>query len=103
MPGAVPLAVRAERSEHLRQLSHKKKHAFASRFVGSTRTVIWEETPRKIVGDVGMMSGLTENYLRVLAPYDPLLVNELTPTLLDSVTADAEMRGEVVVAELVHA
>jgi threonylcarbamoyladenosine tRNA methylthiotransferase MtaB len=98
MPGAVPLAVRAERSEHLRQLSHKKKHAFASRSVGTTRTVLWEETPKH-----GLMSGLTENYLRVLAPYDPLLVNELTPTLLQTVTPDAEMKGEVVVAELVHA
>jgi hypothetical protein len=49
------------------------------------------------------MSGLTEHYLRVLAPYDPLLVNELTPTLLEAVTPDGELRGEVVVEELVHA
>jgi hypothetical protein len=41
--------------------------------------------------------------LRVLAPYDPLLVNELTSTLLEAVTPEGELRGEVLVAEPAHA
>ena len=99
LPGAVAPAVRAERSEHLRQLSHKKKHAFARRYVGQTRPVLWEEAPKG-----GFMSGLTDNYLRVQAPYDPLLVNEIVPTLLEAVTDDGELRGEpVLAAELLHA
>jgi len=99
MPGAVPPALRAERSEHLRQLSHKKKHAFARRYVDQVRTVLWEETPKG-----GRMSGLTDHYLRVYAPYDPLLVNELVPTRLEAVTDDAELMGEPVLQpELLHA
>ena len=56
----------------LRILSEKKKRAFYEENLGKTYTVLFE-------GDVedGKMHGFTENYIRVSAKYDPLLINEL--------------------------
>ena len=42
------------------------------------------------------MHGFTENYVRVVAKYDPLLINEILPVYLTTVNADGLME----VAEL---
>ncbi|HWA32477.1 MAG TPA: MiaB/RimO family radical SAM methylthiotransferase, partial [Cyclobacteriaceae bacterium] len=71
MSGAIPMKERAERSKMLHILSDKKRRAFYEDNVGSTRTVLFEND----IED-GMMHGFTENYVRVSATYDPLLINE---------------------------
>lgn len=72
MDGTVPIKERNRRSKMLRILSEKKKRQFYESQLGTTRTVLFEDD----VED-GMMHGFTENYVRVAAKYDPLLVNEL--------------------------
>ena len=72
MEGAVPMKERNRRSKMLRILSEKKKRQFYESQLGTTRTVLFEDD----VED-GMMHGFTENYVRVAAKYDPLLINEL--------------------------
>lgn len=72
MEGAVPMKERTRRSKMLRILSEKKKRKFYESQLGTTRTVLFEDD----VED-GMMHGFTENYVRVTAKYDPLLINEL--------------------------
>ena len=72
MEGVVPLKERQQRSKMLRGLSEKKKRQFYEENIGRTATVLFEDD----VED-GMMHGFTENYVRVTAKYDPLLINEL--------------------------
>jgi len=72
MDNAVPMKVRNERSKMLRILSEKKKRQFYEENIGKTFTVLFEEDIEN-----GMMHGFTENYIRVSAKYDPILINEL--------------------------
>lgn len=89
MEGTVPPAVRSERSKMLRILSEKKRRAFYEENVGRTATVLFEED----IED-GRMHGFTENYIRVSASYDPLLINELKQVTLVEVNAQGKMEVE---------
>jgi threonylcarbamoyladenosine tRNA methylthiotransferase MtaB len=60
MPDAVPIHVRRERSNVLRNLSLKKKAAHYSRHIGERRKVLFENTD-----DSNSVSGFTDNYIRV--------------------------------------
>ncbi len=82
----VPGSVRAERSKMLHILSDKKRRAFYELQVGRAATVLFEED----IAD-GQMQGFTENYVRVVATYDPLLINELKPVQLTGLTPDGFM------------
>lgn len=82
----VPGSVRAERSKMLHILSDKKRRAFYESQVGRAATVLFEED----IAD-GQMQGFTENYVRVVATYDPLLINELKPVQLTGLTPDGFM------------
>ncbi|GAB3276141.1 tRNA (N(6)-L-threonylcarbamoyladenosine(37)-C(2))-methylthiotransferase MtaB [Larkinella harenae] len=73
----VPSAQRAERSKMLHILSEKKKRFFYEQQVGQPATVLFEEDVEN-----GQMLGFTENYVRVTAQYDPLLINETKRVLL---------------------
>jgi threonylcarbamoyladenosine tRNA methylthiotransferase MtaB len=70
LAGTVGYAERKKRNKMLRILSEKKKVDFYRRNSGRDVTVIFEEENRD-----GLMSGYTENYLRIHRPYDPSLVN----------------------------
>ncbi|WP_461147024.1 tRNA (N(6)-L-threonylcarbamoyladenosine(37)-C(2))-methylthiotransferase MtaB [Spirosoma pulveris] len=78
----VPGPIRAERSKMLHILSDKKRRAFYDTQVGRDATVLFEED----VAD-GLMQGFTENYVRVVAKYDPLLINETLVVHLSAVNA----------------
>lgn len=71
LDGVVPMKERNQRSKMLRSLSEKKRRKFYEDNLGKQYTVLFEED----VED-GMMHGFTENYIRVAARYDPVLVNE---------------------------
>ena len=96
MPDAVPLPVRRERSTMLRTLSEKKRRQFYEENVGRTATVLFEEAE----GD--RMHGFTENYVRVSARYDPLLVNELKEVKLQEVNEYGTMEVEEAPEYVVH-
>jgi threonylcarbamoyladenosine tRNA methylthiotransferase MtaB len=72
MENTVPQHKRAERSKMLHILSDKKRRNFYEENIGSTSTVLFENDVEN-----GMMHGFTENYIRVSAKYDPILINEL--------------------------
>lgn len=78
--GVVPLRVRNERSKMLRILSEKKRRDFYQQNLDSTFRVLFEED----VED-GKMHGFTENYIRVAAKYDPLLLNETKTVTLQEI------------------
>lgn len=69
---SVPTQKRNERSKMLHILSEKKRRYFYEQNIGRTATVLFEQDIQD-----GKMEGFTENYVRVVAKYDPLLINEL--------------------------
>lgn len=60
----------AERSKMLHILSDKKRRLFNEMQIGKTKSVLFEDDIAN-----GQMHGWTENYVRVKAKFDPLLVN----------------------------
>jgi len=86
MNDVVPSKIRNERSKMLRSLSEKKKRFFYENHVGKSATVLFEND----IED-GMMQGFTENYIRVTAKYDPLLINELKQVQLHRVNENGLM------------
>jgi threonylcarbamoyladenosine tRNA methylthiotransferase MtaB len=80
LEGVVPMKKRNERSKMLRILSEKKRRKFYEENLGETFTVLFEEDVEN-----GMMHGFTENYIRVAAKYDPILINELKQVTMDEI------------------
>lgn len=95
MDGIVPMKKRNERSKMLRILSEKKRRKFYEENLGKTYTVLFEEDVEN-----GQMHGFTENYIRVAAKYDPLLINELKTVTLTSINERGNV--EVIEPEMVY-
>jgi threonylcarbamoyladenosine tRNA methylthiotransferase MtaB len=93
MTGSVPGSQRADRSKMLHTLSDKKRRKFYEENVGREASVLFENDIES-----GMMHGFTENYVRVTAKYDPVLINELKRVRLTSINA----KGLMEVEELEH-
>ena len=70
IPYIVPQNERKRRSTILHTLSEQKLKAFYDSQKGKTATILWEATKRN-----DLMSGFTENYVRVEAPYRKEMVN----------------------------
>jgi threonylcarbamoyladenosine tRNA methylthiotransferase MtaB len=81
----------------LHVLSDKKRRHFYEGQVGRTATVLFEDD----VAD-GLMHGFTENYVRVAARYDPVLINELKKVRLAGVTPKGLMEVEEIEREEVR-
>ncbi|MEE4271957.1 MAG: tRNA (N(6)-L-threonylcarbamoyladenosine(37)-C(2))-methylthiotransferase MtaB [Thermoanaerobaculales bacterium] len=81
MPDQIPGPVAQERSRRLHELGTRLMDAFHSRFIGRREDVLWEEA--EDLGAVRRWSGLTGNYIRVMAEADPALDLENTVTPVD--------------------
>ncbi len=98
MPHSVPIAERHERSKMLHILSEKKRRAFYERNIGHEGTVIFENDV-----EGGRMHGFTENYIRVSAKYDPMLINECRNVVLNGISDKGLMEAsEASPAVLTH-
>lgn len=91
LPGSVNGSDRADRSKSLHILSDKKRRKFYEENLGSSSRVLFENDVEN-----GRMHGFTENYIRVTAKYDPILINELKDVQLISINE----AGHVEVGEL---
>jgi len=89
MDGVVLMNVRNKRSKMLRGLSVKKRRAFYESQLGTTRTVLFESENKE-----GYISGFTENYVKVKAPWNPELVNTLHEVTLTKIDDDGMVRFE---------
>ena len=76
--GRAPTALKTL-SRVLRQLSEKKMKAFANQFEGTTRPVLYES----VLPD-GRVSGLTDNYIRVVTDSPQAVTGVIRPTRLGS-------------------
>jgi len=81
---------KTERSKMLHILSDKKKRAFYESQVGLKGFALFEEST-----ETGLMEGFTENYIRVSAPYDPLLINTIQPVRYKSIEENGLMKSDV--------
>lgn len=95
MENVVPKNVRAKRSKMLRGLSVKKRRAFYESQLGSTRTVLFESENKE-----GYITGFTENYVKVKAPWNPELVNTLHTIQLTEIDEDGLVRFDFVKTEV---
>ncbi len=91
MTDVVPRRERHERSRMLHILSDKKRRAFYEENIHSEHTVLFEND----IED-GMMHGFTENYIRVSARFDPLLINELIKIMITGING----KGHALVDEV---
>lgn len=70
----VPQAERERRSKILHKISDGKLAAFYDANKGQNATVLWE-SKRVTNGQSALMSGFTENYIKVSCPYDKSKIN----------------------------
>jgi threonylcarbamoyladenosine tRNA methylthiotransferase MtaB len=89
-PDQVHPAAKKERSQRLRALGQAKKEAFARRFIGRRLAVLLEGKRAKTTQ---LLSGLTENYMRVHVDAPEAFVNQLVPVRLVGFAGD-EVLGE---------
>lgn len=95
MENSVNPKERAERSKMLHILSEKKRRKFYENHANREFTVLFENDIEN-----GMMHGFTENYIRVTAKYDPILINELKKVKLISINEQGLMEAEDAVSEI---
>ncbi|MEO1514597.1 MAG: tRNA (N(6)-L-threonylcarbamoyladenosine(37)-C(2))-methylthiotransferase MtaB [Bacteroidota bacterium] len=80
MEEVVPLQERRRRNEMLRILSEKKRRDFYERFLGQERLVLFEKSKEK-----GMMTGFTDNYVKIQMPLVEAMINQLAKVKLDAI------------------
>ena len=83
--------LKAERSKMLHILSDKKRRAFYESQAGLKGQVLFEESAVP-----GTMEGFSENYVRVVVPFDPLQINTIQEVRYKAVNENGEMSGVVI-------
>ena len=87
MNEVVSSASRNKRSKMLRALSVKKRRAFYESQLGKTHTVLFEGENKE-----GYITGFTENYVKVRAPWNPKLINTLHQVELERIDESGYVR-----------
>ncbi len=82
MPNIVPMQERRRRNEMLTILSEKKRRYFYEQHLGETRSVLFEQHK-----DKQLLSGFTDNYVKIEMPYQEGLLNTIAPVHLDAINA----------------
>ncbi|MEO5905512.1 MAG: MiaB/RimO family radical SAM methylthiotransferase, partial [Saprospiraceae bacterium] len=86
MPDVVPVSVRKERSNILRNLSAKKKSQHYQKHIGENRKVLFEKGP-----DEKYLSGFTDNYIRIMLKASASQVNTIQQVELQQMIS---LKGE---------
>ncbi len=87
MGSPVPMEERRRRNQMLTILSEKKRRHFYEQHLGQTRPVLFEQH-----ANPQLMSGFTDNYIKIEAPMDERLLNTIAPVHLSSLTADGQVQ-----------
>ena len=91
MANIVEVGERRRRNEMLRILSEKKKRYFYNQFAGQEREVLFEAHK-----DKSLMSGFTDNYVKIETALDPALINQFAKVKLFDVNDDLCMNAEII-------
>ncbi len=92
MEAAVPMEERRRRNEMLQILSEKKRRHFYEAFAGQTREVLFERHKNP-----ALLSGFTENYLKIEMPFQEGLLNTLAPVVLETLHADGHFQPKLAI------
>jgi len=84
MKPVVPIAERKRRTNMLRILSEKKLGIFYRSQQGRTAKVLFEHEDKN-----GIMSGYSENYVRVTTPFNNQMVNRVTECIIGATDNDS--------------
>jgi threonylcarbamoyladenosine tRNA methylthiotransferase MtaB len=87
MSEVVPMAERRRRNEMLSILSQKKTRYFYEQQQGSIRPVLLEKSRQD-----GLLSGFTDNYVKVEIPLEESWVNHIVPAKLSHINAEGTMQ-----------
>jgi threonylcarbamoyladenosine tRNA methylthiotransferase MtaB len=87
IPWKVDIEERKHRTQRYINLSEKKLRAFYEKYLGTKHTVLFEKPLKS--GEV--MSGFTDNYIRVETPYKEELVNELRDVKLQTILTNGHV------------
>ena len=82
----VPMEARRRRNQMLTILSEKKRRHFYEQHLGQTRPVLFEQHP-----DKNLMSGFTDNYIKIEAPLGEALLNEMAEVALVDFSSDGNV------------
>jgi threonylcarbamoyladenosine tRNA methylthiotransferase MtaB len=85
MPGAVPVEERRRRNQALRGLSEMKRRQFYQQHLGTVRQVLFEHDSQ-----AGILSGFTDNYIKIEIPENAAEVNTLGNVMLNRLSEDGE-------------
>ncbi len=88
MDGQVPQDVKHHRVERLSKLSNELHRDFCAKFVGQEVTVLMEAARKE-----GEMFGYSDNYVRVVLPYDKELVGQIIRVKLTHMRDDATVEA----------
>lgn len=91
MPEVIPVGERRRRNKMLRILSEKKKRAFYSTFIGTERPVLIEQSKVD-----GMLSGYTDNYIRVELDYKADTLNTIKMVRLEEIQENGLVKASFV-------
>ena len=91
MPNKVQSSISTARVARLEELCSRLHNAFATKFLGTEREVLFESTDRN-----GLMYGYTDNYLRVAAPYQTSKIKTICRVKLGSIDANGDISCEIV-------
>jgi threonylcarbamoyladenosine tRNA methylthiotransferase MtaB len=93
MEGSVPMNIRHQRNEVLRNLSERKRQDFYRRFEGQTRPALFEAADHD-----GWLEGFTDNYVKVRVPQSSGWANQIVPVKLENLGGQAyELAAKAVV------
>jgi len=93
MEDIVPVEERRRRNEMLRILSEKKKRHFYNQFLGRRRDVLFE-----VHKDPTLMTGFTDNYLKVETSIDPSKLNQIATVQLMNINDNGNL--DVIVMDI---
>lgn len=77
MEGVVPMEERRRRNDMLAILSNKKRRQFYVQHIGQVREVLFEHSKTQ-----GLMSGFTDNYIKIETALQPGWINQVLPVRL---------------------
>ncbi|HFC00064.1 MAG TPA: hypothetical protein ENJ53_04595 [Phaeodactylibacter sp.] len=96
MENVVPMEKRRKRNEMLRALSEKKKQDFYKQYLGRYRDVLFE-----VHRDENLMTGFTNNYIKIEAPFQAEMINKIGTVQLMSIKENGNI--EAMLAEVPEA
>ena len=93
----VDMEERRRRNKMLTILSEKKRRYFYEQFTGTDRTVLFEQSR-----ETGLMSGFTDNYVRVSLPLQEELLNTMAPVHLHHINEEGAVEATLSAATVAN-